>query len=74
MTYNNKIDIIQNIKDCGQALIDDAENIVNSCNYIKDMRITCWVSESDGCVYYNVDTDYYPRSLVKRRSCERTSV
>lgn len=58
--------IIQNIKDCGQALIDDAENIVNSCNYIKDMRITCWVAESDDEVYYNVDTDYYPKNTINR--------
>lgn len=40
-TKDGKEAIIQNIKDCGQALIDDAENIVNSHNYIKDMRITC---------------------------------
>lgn len=58
--------IIQNIKDCGQALIDDAENIVNSCNYIREMRITCWVTETDGDVYYNVDTDYYPKDTINR--------
>lgn len=65
-TKDGKETIIQNIKDCGQALIDDAENIVNSHNYIKDMRITCWVSERDGTVYYNFDTDYYPKRFIER--------
>lgn len=69
-TENNrgKEKIVQNIKDCGQALIDDAENIVNSCNLISDIRITCWVTESDGVPYYNVDTNYYPKAFMDRRS------
>ena len=65
-TNRGKEKIIQNIKDCGQALIDDAENIINSCNYIRDIRITCWVTEEDGIPYYNVDTDYYPKDTIRR--------
>lgn len=65
-TNHGKEKIIQNIKDCGQALIDDAENIVNSCNYISDMRITCYVTETDTVPYFNVDTDYYPKNWIDR--------
>lgn len=65
-TGRGKEMIIQNIKYCGQALIDDAENIVNSNNYIRDMKITCWVTEMDGEVFYNVDTDYYPKGYIER--------
>lgn len=65
-TGRGKEIIIQNIKECGQALIDDAENIVNSNNYIRDMKITCWVTEMGGEVFYNVDTDYYPKGYIDR--------
>lgn len=65
-TNNGKERIIQNIKDFGQALIDDAESIVNSHNYIKDMVITCWVAEHDGELCYNVQTDYYPKNFIDR--------
>lgn len=65
-TNRGKERIIQNIKDCGKALIEDAENIVNSRNFIRDMKITCWVYGED--IYYNVDTDYYPKEYIERMS------
>lgn len=58
--------IVQNIKDVGQALIDDAENIVNSCNYIKDILITCYVSDIGEPSYFNVDIDYYSKDAINR--------
>ena len=64
--------LIQNIKACGEALIADAENIVNSHNYIQDIRITCYVYDEYD-VHYNVDVDYYPTKLVERITEEANS-
>ena len=38
-------EIIQNIKDCGQALIDNAEKITCGYTYLQDITITCYVTE-----------------------------
>lgn len=35
MNMNWREEIIQNIKDCGQALIDNAENIVSNYKYAR---------------------------------------
>ena len=40
-----KEEIIQNIKDCGQSLIDNAENIVGDYKYARGFTITCYVDE-----------------------------
>ena len=42
---HTKQEIIQNIKDCGQSLIDNAENIANYYKYMTGIRITCYVNE-----------------------------
>lgn len=64
MSWREKI--IQNIKDCGQSLIDNAENIVNDYKYVKDITITCYVGERDEAPYINVDTEFYPEKQVER--------
>ena len=61
-----KEEIIQNIKDCGQSLIDNAENIVSDYKYAKDFTITCYVNERDGAPYISVDTEFYPEKLIER--------
>lgn len=68
---NWKERIIQNIKNCGQALIDDAENIVNSHNHIRDISIICYVCGDD--VHYNVDVEYFPKEFIDRLTKEVTS-
>lgn len=61
-----KEEIIQNIKDCGQSLIDNAEKIVSDYKYAKDFTITCYVNERDGAPYISVDTEFYPENFVER--------
>lgn len=69
VTKNNfKERLIQNIKDCGTALIADAENIVNSHNHIRDISITCYVWGDD--VHYNVDVEYFPKEFIDRLTKE----
>lgn len=58
--------IIQNIKDCGQSLIDHAEEIVNAYKYRQGIVITCHVDEEDRAPYINVDIEFVPENTVKR--------
>ena len=61
-----KEEIIQNIKDCGQSLIDNAENIVSDYKYAKDFTITCYVSERTESPYISIDAEFYPEKTVER--------
>ena len=63
---DTKEGIIQNIKDCGQALIDNAESIAGNYKFLTDLRITCYVSERDCTPYINIDTDFIPEKFVER--------
>lgn len=66
MKNNLREEIIQNIKDCGQSLIDNAENIVNNYKYLRDVVITCYVGERDEPPYISVDNSFYAESEVER--------
>lgn len=66
MKNNWKEEIIQNIKDCGQSLIDNAENIVSDYKYTRGFTITCYVGERDEAPYISVDTSFYPEKLIER--------
>jgi hypothetical protein len=59
-----KEEIIQNIKDCGQSLIDNAENIVGDYKYARGFTITCYVDEHDRAPYIDVDVSFYPESFI----------
>lgn len=60
-------DIVQNIKDCGQSLIDNAEKIAgNLPRYSKCLSLTCYPSESDEPIYVNVSYDFIPEKFVER--------
>ncbi len=58
--------IIQNIKDCGQSLIDNAENMVGDYKFFRDITITCHVNESDEAPYVNIDTSFVPENFIER--------
>ena len=63
---NVREEIIQNIKDCGQALIDNAEAIAGNYQFLTDINITCHVSERDEVPYISVYTDFIPEKFVER--------
>ena len=65
-TNSGKERIIQNIKDCGQSLIDNAENIVSGYKYARGFTITCYVDEKGEAPYINIDTDFYPEKFIER--------
>ena len=58
--------IIQNIKDCGQLLIDNAEKIVRDYKYRQGLVITCYVDEYDRAPYISVQEEFIPENLIKR--------
>lgn len=57
--------LVQNIKDCGQSLIDNAEKIANY-EYLKDLTITCYPMEDNCSPCININTDIIPEKFVKR--------
>ena len=67
MTYTNE-EVIQNIKDCGQSLIDNAEKIATDYKYrLHGLTITCYVNEQDKvCPYIEVATGFYPEKFIER--------
>lgn len=58
--------IIQNIKDIGQSLIDNAEKIVNDFKYHADLTITCYPTEKDNYPRIVVETEFVPEKIVER--------
>lgn len=60
-------EVIQNIKDCGQSLIDNAEKIVGDYKYqVHGLTITCYVDEEDRFPTIEVNTKFLPEKLVER--------
>ena len=66
MKRGSREEVIQNIKDCGQSLIDNAEKIVNDYKYTRRFTITCYVDERDQAPYISVDSSFYPERLIER--------
>lgn len=61
-----KEELIQNIKDCGQSLIDNAEKIVNDYKYFRDLTITCYVNERNEAPYISIDSSFVPEKYIER--------
>ena len=65
MRYS-KEEIIQNIKDCGQSLIDNAEKIINDYKYSGEIVITCYPNPYDEAPSIYVENTLYPEKFVER--------
>lgn len=63
---NWKEEIIQNIKDCGQSLIDNAEKIANDYKYESGVTITCYPNFGEEAPHIVVETEFYPEKTVER--------
>lgn len=67
MKGNWKKEFIQNIKDCGQSLIDNAEKIANNYKYNTNLIITCHPTRNDDkCPYIVVEQEFIPEKFVER--------
>lgn len=63
MGYRERI--IQNIKDCGRSLIDNASNIVGNYKYASEYVITCHVGEMDETPYIDVNISFCPEEIIE---------
>ena len=70
---NWKEQTIQNIKDCGQSLIDNAEKIVNDYKFSRDVVITCYVNVRDEAPYISIDNSFIPEPFIARHSFLRVN-
>ena len=62
-------EIIQNIKDCGQSLIDNAEKMIGDYKFFRDVTITCYVNETDQAPYVNIDAIFILYNFIKSIEC-----
>lgn len=68
-----KNDLVQNIKDCGQSLIDNAERIAGGLPmYSKNLSFTCYPAEKDEPIYINVSFDFCPEKFIERIKYEES--
>lgn len=65
-----KEQLVQNIKDIGQSLIDNAETIAGSYRYTSEILITCHPESYDTCPYINVSTDFVPERFIEEYRSE----
>ena len=61
-----KEELIQNIKDCGQSLIDNAENIVGNYKYLGNIIITCFPCDRDEVAHIEVTNEFLPEGYIER--------
>lgn len=63
---NAKEELIQNVKDVGQTLIDNAEKIVNDYKFHTDLKITCYPCMNDKFPRITIENEIIPENIVKR--------
>jgi len=63
---NNKQEMIQRIKDCGQFIIDNAEAIVGDEKYLRELYLTCNFFDDREAPYITINKDVIPDSFIER--------
>ena len=66
MHSDSKERFIQNIKDCGQSIIDNAEKIAGDYKYQAEVVITCCPSHKNEPPHIVVETQFYPEKIIER--------
>ena len=66
MKRNGREELIQNIKDCGQSLIDNAEQIAGNYKYESAVVITCYPSFISEAPHIIVETTFCPEKIIER--------
>lgn len=66
--YCSKEEMIRRVKDCGQEIVENAENIVNDFKHGTDLTITCYLSWNDDGTTprISIDTELIPDKFIKR--------
>lgn len=63
---NNKEEMIQRIKDCGQYIIDNAVIILGDEKYLRDLYLTCNFFDRSEPPYITINKDVIPDSFIER--------
>lgn len=63
-----KEEMIHRVKDCGQEIIDNAENIVNDFKYGTELNISCYINWCDNgeTPRINIETEFIPERFIAR--------
>lgn len=63
---DRKEDLIRKIKDCGQYIVDNAENILGDEKYIRELYLTVNFWDTSEAPYISVNKDIIPDSYIER--------
>lgn len=63
----NRKELINRIKDCGQYLIDNAEEILGKDNYVKDFYLTINFHDLSEAPYITMSRDVIPDGFIERQ-------
>lgn len=66
MKRGSREEFIQNIKDCGQSIIDNAEKIAGDYKYETSVTITCYPNFIDEAPHIVVETEFIPEKVIER--------
>lgn len=58
--------IVENVKACGQSLIDNAEEIVGNYKFLCGIGISCYVDDLSEPARINVNHDFYPEPVIEQ--------
>ena len=61
-----KEELIENIKDCGQSIIDNAEKIVGDYKFDAGTYIELHVVDCDNAPYISVTKDFIPERFIEK--------
>lgn len=63
---DNREEMIQRIKDCGQYLIDNATTILGDEKYLRDLYLTCNFFDKSEPPYISINKDVIPDNFIER--------
>lgn len=66
MKREGRGNIVQNIKDCAQSIMDNAEKIANDYKYNANLVITCYPTAIEEYPHIVVEQEFVPEKIVER--------
>ncbi len=65
-TKTRREQIIQNIKSCGQSLINNAEQIAGDYEFLRNVSISCCVDDMSEAPTISVMHDFSPEIIIEK--------
>ena len=64
LNYHERL--IEDLKDAGKSIIDNAESVIGSEKWLHQVRVMITLNPSEATMI-NVDRDFYPEGMIDRR-------